>query len=287
MTDLGRVAIIGTGQMGTTIGRALTALPPGTIGEVLAWDPDAAALENCLALGGAHRRLSSGLEALDAEVIVLAAPVDAAVTLIGELGPRLRPDQLLLDTGSAKVQVVAAMRRMVAAGAGAVGGHPLCGGTGSGPAAGDPARLLGATFVLCPVREDARALEVAGRLVGLLGARQLVLSAAEHDRALARTSHLPHLTAAALAQLCTRGFGESAPRLSAGGLRGAVRLARSDPAMVASFICANLEEVRTAVAELTSQLNDLLGKAEAGQSALEAELGRARMAALGLGDDGQ
>ncbi|MGH7667328.1 MAG: prephenate dehydrogenase/arogenate dehydrogenase family protein, partial [Candidatus Dormibacteria bacterium] len=227
MTGLGRVAILGNGQIGTMIGRALSRLPSEVVGEVTAWDPNPAALKASLALGSARRALASAGEALEAELLLLAVPVGAAVALTEQLGPQLRPGQLLLDTGSAKRVVVAAMRKWANPRAQAMGGHPLCGGTESGPDAGEPDRLQGASFVLCPVRDDPAAMAAARRVVELLGACPVVVTAEEHDRVLARTSHLPHLTAAALATLAGAAAGPSLTDLSSSGLTGAIRLAGS------------------------------------------------------------
>lgn len=280
MNGLGRVAIVGTGQVGTMIGMALRMAPEGSVTEVAAWDRDAEALRTCLARGGADRPLAGPEGALGSDVIVLATPVVQILGILRKLGPRMGPGQLVIDTGSAKAAVVEVMQGAVSPAAGAIGGHPLCGGSESGPAAADPGLLRGATFVLCPVREDPRALATARQLVELMGATAVVLSAGDHDQRLARTSHLPHLVAAALADLA---LGIPGSGLSSSGLRGAVRLARSDPAMVASFICANLAEVRAAGLELGATLERLLAAAAAGEQELKEELEGARRLALELG----
>ena len=280
MTALDRVAILGTGQIGTMVGMALRAGPQLGVKEVAVWDRDPAAMEACQRRAGASRLLKGPRGALDSDLIILATPVAQIVELIRELGPRLAPGQLLLDTGSSKLVVVRAMRQYVPKAAGAVGGHPLCGGSEPGPWAADPSLLQHATFVLCPVRADPPSLGTARRLVEMLGSVPLELDAGEHDRLLARSSHLPHLVAAAIAEM----NGEVPTRaLFSSGLRGAVRLARSDPAMVASFVCANLEEVRAASRDLRLQLDRLLAAAASGEEHLVAELERARLRALQVG----
>ena len=280
MTALDRVAILGTGQIGTMVGMALRAAPEHGVMEVAVWDRDHAAMEACQQRAGSDRLLDEPRGALESDVIILATPVAQIVELIQELGPRLRPGQLLLDTGSSKLVVVRAMRQFVPETAGAVGGHPLCGRSEPGPWAADPALLQGATFVLCPVRADSPSLRTARRLVETLGSVALELGADEHDRLLARSSHLPHLVAAAIAEMS----GEVPTRaLFSSGLRGAVRLARSDPAMVASFVCANLDEVLAASRDLCLQLDRLLAAAASGEEHLVAELERARLRALQVG----
>ena len=280
MTAIDRVAILGTGQIGTMVGMALRAAAGHGVKEVAVWDRDPAAMRACLRRAGSDRLLKGPGGALGSDLIILATPVAQIVELIRDLGPRLTPGQLLLDTGSSKLVVVRAMRQYVPETAGAVGGHPLCGGSEPGPWAADPSLLQGATFVLCPVRADPPSLGTARRLVELLGGVPLELEAGEHDRLLARSSHLPHLVAAAIAEMS----GEVPTRaIFSSGLRGAVRLARSDPAMVASFVCANLEEVKEASRDLCVQLDRLLAAAASGEEHLVAELERARLRARQVG----
>ncbi len=280
MTPPSRVAILGTGQIGTMVGMALRSAPGPGVGEVVAWDRDPAAREACLRREGADRLLNGPEEALEADLIILATPVAQIVEFIVELGPRLRSRQVLVDTGSSKLEVVRAMQRWVPEGAGAIGGHPLCGGSEPGPWSADPALLRGATFVLCRVRDDPLSMGTARQLVEMLGSTVLELDASEHDRLLARSSHLPHLVAAAVAEMSGA---VPTPALFSSGLRGAVRLARSDPAMVASFVCANLEEVRAATRELSLHLDRLLAAAASGEEYLVPELEAARLRARQVG----
>lgn len=275
MSTLGRVAILGSGQIGTMLGKALRSSRRAA--EVAIWDRDAVRLRAAMALGAGDRPLAGEDEALDSEVLVLALPVAEIVGRVEVLGPRLGPGQFLIDSGSAKLEVVEAMARRVSGSALAVGGHPICGSEGSGPWSADPERLRGATFALTPVREQPGALERAFELVRALGARPLVLSAAEHDRILARTSHLPHLVAAAISRVCAE-IGR-AGELSGTGLLSATRLADSDPEMVASFLLANRTQVTLAVGALVRELQSL---AQSDHPALVEKLEAARAARADL-----
>ena len=248
---------MGAGQIGTTIGQALMVAGPGwgvlEVG-LLDRDPHISAL--AVELGGGHRVLTGVDQVLAADIIILAVPVSGIVAWIEQWGPRLSPGSLLLDTGSSKATVVAAMRQGIPAAVAAVGGHPICGSESNGPASARREVLLGAPFVLTPVRSDAGALERASRLVECLGAVPLTVDAAFHDRVVARSSHLPHLLAGALAQLCVRAGTDmdSISALLGPGFRGATRLAVSDPEMVASFLAANSAEVASALEELVAEL---------------------------------
>jgi prephenate dehydrogenase len=250
---LGRVAIVGAGQVGTMLGLALR--PSGAARGIRLFDRDPSVVERSLARGAGDGAARTAAEALEADTLVLAVPVGAIVGFLREHGGAIRDGTLVVDTGSAKQVVVEAMLRLPAA-VHAIGGHPLAGTEVAGPAGADASALRGATFALCPVRDDPQALERAKRLIEAVGAQALVLDAAAHDRIVARTSHLPHLLAFALARAAGPLAGD-ASAFAAGGFRGVARLAKSDPEMVAAFLAANAAEAHAALGELRRALDEL------------------------------
>lgn len=259
----GRVAIVGAGQVGTMLGMALTgAGPDGGVDDVLLFDEDPRVAGKSLDRGAGHRVTASMDDVLSADTVILAVPVDEIVGWLFYYGDSVEPGTLVIDTGSAKRKVVVAMRHEVPSDAHAMGGHPIAGTERPGPAGADPERLRGATFALCPVREDPVAVSRSRALAEATGAKPFELEALDHDRVIARTSHLPHLAAFALAAVAGRLAEESddAPRLLAStGFAGATRLAAGDPAMISSFLRANAKEVRGALDDLVRELT-LLGR---------------------------
>lgn len=252
---LASITIAGTGQTGTALGLALAR--SGLASEIALFDQDPATARRSLSLGAGHRTVARIEDALGADVLIIAVPVSAIVALIDSYGASLRPGTLLLDTGSTKRVVVEAMRRSVAPSVHAIGGHPVAGTERPGPDGADPATLHSATFALCPVRDDPEALRLARRVVAAVGATPLVIDAQAHDHAIARTIGLPHLLSFALEAAVRRG-NEAHAALAGPGLRGATRLARSDPAMVAALCAANASETRAAVDELRARLDSLM-----------------------------
>lgn len=250
---IGTVAIVGAGQIGTALGMALRGRPG--VGEILLFDRDPSAVRASLERGAGDRPLDREEDVPAADVVVLALPIAEILAFLERRGPDLRPGTLVIDTGSSKRAVVEAMARSLPVGAEAVGGHPVAGTERSGPAGAPPGLLRGAPFVLTPVGSEVP--ERAVRLVHAAGAVPLELDAETHDRLLARTSHLPHLCAAALA-IAAAGAGPKAPSVAGPGFADATRLAGSDPAMVAGFLSANAAEVRAAVDEVRSTLNRLV-----------------------------
>jgi prephenate dehydrogenase len=158
----------------------------------------------------------------------------------------------------------------------------------AGPAGAEPERLFGATFVLTPAREDATGLARAEAFVRAVGARPVVMDAAEHDRLVALTSHLPHLLAYALVASAAGGRPDASPREHAGaptdqalrdlistGFLGATRLAESDPSSVAAFLSANAPAAARAAGLFADSLDAMVGLLE-DAAGLESALRAAR-----------
>jgi prephenate dehydrogenase len=243
---------------------ALTAAGTGAgVDEVLLLDANRGVAEESLGRGAGHRVTASMDDVLAADTIVLAVPVDEILRWLQTHGADVRTGTLVIDTGSAKGSVVEAMRATVPGHAHAMGGHPVAGTEVPGPAGADPKRLAGATFVLCPVREDQVARSRSEALVEAAGARPFELGAAEHDRVIARTSHLPHLAACALATVAgalADGGGDALRLLASTGFAGATRLVAGDARMISSFLRANVKDVRAALDDLVDELS-VLGRA--------------------------
>jgi monofunctional chorismate mutase len=234
-----RVAIVGLGQIGGSIGLALGRHAGW---RRVGWDRAYAARERALVTGAVEEVAPSLAAACrGAALAVLATPVNTLPALIGRAAALLPRGAALLDTGSARGPLTAALVRAATRGVRAVGGHPIAGSEKRGITAARADLFESSTFALLPARGAVPA--VVRVLVRDLGARPLVVSPADHDRALARTSHLPYLVARALA-----GVGRKAARrgLSGPGFRGMTRLASSDPRVSLAYCRANRREIAAA-----------------------------------------
>ncbi|MBI5711453.1 MAG: chorismate mutase [Candidatus Eisenbacteria bacterium] len=231
-----RLALIGLGQIGGSIGLSLAGAPGW---HRVGFDADAVTAGHAFA-AGAVDELAPTLAAAcaGAEIAVIATPVDTLAALVEAAAAALPPGAALLDTGSARGPVTPALRRAAARGIAAVGGHPSAGHEGRGFAAARAGLFAGAAFALLPVRGAVP--DVVQALVRDLGARPVEVEPEAHDRALARTSHLPYLMACALRRL---GGAEAARDLAGSGFRDMTRLAASDPRMAEAYCRANAREV--------------------------------------------
>jgi prephenate dehydrogenase len=253
------VAIVGLGLIGASLGGALQRAGSLVRGFEAAPDRARTALERNLVDEVAP---TLGAALVDAETIILAIPVLSIVDLLPEVD-RLAPDDaMIMDTGSVKARVVEVMASLPGAQR-CVGGHPLAGKADSGPAAADAAMFMGSPFVLTPSsRTGSATLARARSLVCAAGGVPIVLAAEAHDRAVARSSHLPQLAATALA--ITLEVGDTS--LAGPGLRDMTRLAGSDPIMWRDIFLANRQNVARAAREYLERLERLTRLVEAGDS---------------------
>src|SRR5207253_3456953 len=101
-------------------------------------------------------------------------------------------------------------------------------------------------------RTDPDAVERVGAFWERLGSRVLLLSPQDHDDALAVTSHLPHLTAAALANTLPGHL----HALTATGFRDTTRVAAGDPDLWAAIFAQNRGAVLAALGRLEGRLTE-------------------------------
>ncbi len=251
-----RVAIVGLGLMGGSLAAALRGRCRTVIG--VARRP--ATVEEALARGFVDEATCDlALGVRDADVVILATPVRVILRLLSEIGPLLAPGCLLMDIGSTKTQIVAAMADLPPH-VEPLGGHPMCGKERAGLAAAEATLYRGATFVLTPLpRTSHPALARGKSVVRSVGARPLLLDAARHDRLVATISHMPYLVACALVATAM-GEGAEDPslwQLAAGGFRDTSRLAASDPTMMLDILLTNHKAVLRSVESFQANLANL------------------------------
>lgn len=251
-----RIAILGLGLMGGSLALALRGRCPA----LWASDPDRETLSLARQRGIVDRVSPNPAEILPrADVVILAAPLNAILGLIDDL-PALHPGSaIVLDLGSTKTQVVEALESLPSR-FDPLGGHPMCGKEVAGLANAEASIFRGATFAFTPLkRSSPGARAFASQLARAIGSRPLWLDAATHDRWAAATSHLPYLLAAALA-LATPG---EAAALVGPGFRSTSRVAATPAATMLDVLLTNRENILESLARFRRQLDDLEGRLSA------------------------
>lgn len=247
------VTIVGVGLIGGSIGLALRAR--GLAGKVVGYGSRPATLAAAHKLGAIDEIATDPAAAVaDAELVVVCAPVDHIVEQVRQLAPLCPPGTLLTDAGSTKARIVCELDAAAASWDPAVhfvGSHPLAGNEKRGPQHAHVDLFAGRVVVLTPTdstrAEDCRKLH---EFWTGLGAAVVEMAPEEHDRALAVTSHLPHVVAAALAGATPEDY----VKLTAGGWQDSTRIAAGDPALWRQIMLANRENLLAAIERFTPQL---------------------------------
>ena len=246
----GPVRVVGTGLVGTSIGLAL-----GRLGvEVELADADEATLAMAERIGAGVRRVRTEPQL----VVVAVPPVHVGQVVAEQL--RVTGDAVVTDAGSVKSKPLADAAALVDAETLSryVGSHPMAGSERSGPLAARSDLFDGATWAITPhPGSSAYAVELVRRFAAGCGARTVELSAADHDLAVARVSHLPHLMSALAA-----GTLVDAPdahlELSGQGLRDVTRIAGGDPRLWTQIVSANAPALTTLLEQIRGDLDRML-----------------------------
>jgi prephenate dehydrogenase len=261
-----RVALLGTGLIGGSIGLALRALPDAP--DVVAYDLDPTVRSRAVELGAAARAADSPAGAVtEADLVFVAAPVGKIPELIAEAAPGLKPGAVVTDVGSTKSRVVIETAKSLPHGVTFIGGHPMAGTEEEGIGAADAALFEGCWWILTPTRDvQATAYRTLHALLSRLGARVMALDAAKHDDLMAVISHLPHLTATTLMNLAAERGAEHAGLLSlaAGGFRDVTRVAASNPDIWLDICSENGEAIVSVLREFAGRLLELSDLVESG-----------------------
>jgi len=212
---------------------------------------------------------------LGADIVILATPARTIVDVLNEIGPRLWPGTLVMDMGSTKAEICAAMDQLPA-GVQAVGGHPMCGKETAGFGAAETGLYKNAPWVLSPLaRTSPEALCLATELAEAVGARPVVLEASRHDRLVATISHLPFLLASALVHAVAQVGQDDALvwQLAAGGFRDTSRVAASDTRMFMDILMTNRAAVLEQLDNFTQHVQEIRALlADENEAALRAKL---------------
>ena len=194
-----------------------------------------------------------------ADIVILATPVRTIVDMLDEVGPLLWPGTLIMDMGSTKGDICAAMERLPHH-IQPIGGHPMTGKETAGFESAETGLYRGATWVLTPLpRTSQDTVDLSLELVRAVGAKPVVLEPRRHDKLVAAISHLPFLLASALVHTVDQ-IGVDDPtvwRLAAGGFRDTSRVAASDTRMFMDILMTNREAVLAQLDTLDGQLHEL------------------------------
>ena len=254
------VGIAGLGLIGASIGLRGAACGWSTLG----WDLDAEHASIALELGAVGETLGSFEELTSrADILVLAAPLDATLALLESLAagpvPRAR---LIVDVASVKAPIARAGATLSAF----VPTHPIAGSERNGPRAARADLFVDRVWTYAPVA-DADAVDRARDFIEVLGARPYALASDEHDRIVALTSHLPQLVSVALGTRLGPEIANPDVRALCGtGMRSMLRLGASAWPVWRAIVAANRHAIAQEVRGFASVLSAVADAVECGRT---------------------
>ncbi|QIG53975.1 prephenate/arogenate dehydrogenase family protein [Altererythrobacter sp. BO-6] len=285
-----RVAIIGLGLLGGSIGLAVRERAPGIVTTGFDANPDVRTKATERGLVGTV--CESAAEAVrEADLVILCVPVGAMKAAAADIAATLPPHAIVSDVGSSK-QSVADDLAAALPGATVIPAHPVAGTEQSGPEAGFATLFVNRWCILTPPSgADQGAVDALAEFWRKLGAKIEIMDPQHHDLVLAVTSHIPHLiaytivgTASDLEEV-TRG---EVIKYSAGGFRDFTRIAASDPTMWRDVFLHNKAAVLEMLGRFTEDLTALQRAIRSGDGDTLHELfSRTRAIRRGIIQEGQ
>ena len=244
-----KITIIGVGLLGGSIGLAVR--QRRLAGEVAGFVRRAASLKDCERAGAVDYATTDLLAAVSgADLVILCTPLAQMRALVQQFSPGLKRGAIVTDVGSVKADVVRELESLIKkSGAHFIGSHPMAGGEKMGVLAARADLYANAVCVLTPTKKsNAGAVRKLEQFWKALGARTLRLDAAQHDLLVSRSSHLPHIVAAALVNLVLDpAHPQTQVGLCATGFRDTTRIASGSPEMWRDIALANRKNLSRSV----------------------------------------
>lgn len=251
-----KVTIVGVGLLGGSLGLAIKKRKLAR--QVVGYVRRKASIAECKRFRAVDLATTDLRKAVSgADLIILCTPIGRMRELVEEMLPTLKRGAIVTDVGSAKTGVVKKLEPLIAkAGAHFVGSHPMAGAEKIGVAAARADLFECAACVVTPTqRTNKAALRKVAQFWKSLGGRLLTLSPKLHDALVGRSSHLPHLVAAALAaNVLDPKHPRQQTELCANGFRDTTRIASGSPEMWRDIALANRAHVRRALDEFVREL---------------------------------
>jgi prephenate dehydrogenase len=253
MKPLKTVAIVGVGLIGGSIGLALRERKLAE--RVIGIGRRQESLRIARRVGAVTNTtidLDKGVA--EADLVVVCTPVGRIVEDVRQAAEHSPEGILITDAGSTKQDLVAALDGSLPRGCRFLGSHPLAGSEKTGPAFAAADLFEGRVAILTPTKNTrAEDFDFLEQLWQALGSVVVKMTPEEHDRALAFTSHLPHIASAALAGLIPEKFF----RFVGSGMLDTTRIAAGDPELWLQIIVHNRENILSALEQYGSKLSAL------------------------------
>ncbi|GAX04599.1 prephenate dehydrogenase [Secundilactobacillus pentosiphilus] len=252
------VLISGLGLIGSSLARIMkqSVVQPTILGD----DPNDDTSQFLLGQGIIDERVKLLNAASRADIIVLAGPVSVIIKQLTQLATAdLKPDVLVTDVGSTKMQVMAASKPLQQRQIAFMGGHPMAGSQQTGARAGREDLFDNATYFIVDGSQTPAQTAQFKACLAPAGLRWVTVPAVAHDGLVSEISHVPHVLAANLVNTADHQLKHDAVGLSAaaGGFKSTTRIAGADPTMWTAIMLSNSEAISSQLTTYVEQLKQI------------------------------
>ena len=240
-----KIAIIGTGLIGTSLGLAIKKAGIKDV-EIVGTDLDRTHANQAQKMG-ALDSISGNMAgaAEDAEIVIIATPVTAMKMVLEVIGPRLKEGCLVTDTGGSKAPVIEWAGEFLPRGVSFVGGNPIVGKDSSGPKAADASLFVDRPYCVIPGKDaHEEAVRLLTDMIRAIGAKPYYMDLGEHDSFVSAVTHLPLLLSVALLRCTSRSPSwDDIAKVASTQFSELTRLASGDPASHQGVFSSNCESM--------------------------------------------
>ncbi len=253
------VAVFGVGLIGGSLAKSLK--KSGRAGHIIGVGRAMVNLQKAKDTGAIDEIQVDPIQAVrDADLIVLATPVNTIADLIRVIAPAMSKEKVLTDVGSVKYGIVRSARQALGNLIGQfVPGHPVAGKEKSGIDAASEDLFENHKVILTPLAEtNPDAVALVQKIWESMGAHVKNMPVEDHDRVLSVTSHLPHILAYVMMDfLSSSPDRRSCYEMAAGGFYDFTRMASSDPEMWRDISLMNSDCLTKHIQEYQRKLEDV------------------------------
>jgi prephenate dehydrogenase len=245
-------AIVGLGLIGGSYAKALRNIK---VRKILGMDISHGIARACLNANMIDETVEAdGSNLKEADVIICSVYPEAIVGFVRQNVQNFAEGMLMTDATGVKGTMPHDIQALLPEGCEFISGHPMAGRQGSGLGMSDAAIFNNSNYIIVPTEKNSpeavRWLEEFAKALGC--ARSVKVSTEDHDKIIAYTSDLPHITAVALVNSAS--YNENTQYFIAGGFRDATRVADINPDLWSDLFLSNRANVIAEIENYQKQL---------------------------------
>ena len=245
-------AIVGLGLIGGSYAKALRNLK---VRKILGMDISHGIARPCLNANMIDEVVEEdGSNLKEADIIICSVYPEAVMGFVRQNVQNFAEGMLMTDATGVKGTMPREIQELLPEGCEFISGHPMAGRQGSGLGMSEAAIFNNSNYIIVPTEKNTpEAVSWLEEFAKALGcARSVKVSMEDHDKIIAYTSDLPHITAVALVNSAS--YNENTQYFIAGGFRDATRVADINPDLWSDLFLSNRDNVIAEIENYQSQL---------------------------------